>query len=62
MKMKDDYKSEFSKKIILINGASNGVWLYSAFYFLNQNANVILVCQDAVSVDNICKKIIFWTQ
>ena len=42
MKMKDNYKSEFSKKNILTNGASNGVWLYLAFYFKNQNANALL--------------------
>ena len=54
--MNESYESEFSKKNIIITGASSGVGLYSAFYFLNQNANVILVCQDAVSVDNICKK------
>ena len=50
MKMKDNYKSEFSKKNILINGASNGVWLYSAFYFLNQNANAILAFKDEKSI------------
>ena len=54
--MKENYESEFSKKNILITGASSGVGLYSAFYFLNQNANVILACQDTVSVENICKK------
>ena len=54
--MKENYESEFSKKNILITGASSGVGLYSAFYFLNQNANVILACQDTVSVKNICKK------
>ena len=54
--MKDNYESEFSKKNIIITGASSGVGLYSAFYFLNQNANVILACQDVVSVKKICKK------
>ena len=54
--MKDNYESEFSKKNIIITGASSGVGLYSAFYFLNQNANVIFACQDVVSVKKICKK------
>ena len=54
--MKDNFESEFSKKNIIITGASSGVGLYSAFYFLNQNANVILACQDVVSVKTICKK------
>ena len=34
MKMKYDYKSEFSKKNILINGASNGVWFIIRIFFL----------------------------
>ena len=54
--MKENYESEFSGKNIIITGASSGVGLCSAFYFLNQNANVILACQDYVSLDNICKK------
>ena len=54
--MKENYESEFSGKNIIITGASSGVGLCSAFYFLNQNANVILACQDDVSLDNICKK------
>ena len=54
--MKENYESEFSGKNIIITGASSGVGLCSAFYFLNQNANVILACQDYVSLENICKK------
>ena len=54
--MKENYESEFSGKNIIITGASSGVGLCSAFYFLNQNANVILACQDEVSLENICKK------
>ena len=54
--MKENYESEFSGKNIIITGASSGVGLCSAFYFLNQNANVILACQDDVSLENICKK------
>ena len=54
--MKDNYESEFSKKNIVITGASSGVGLYTAIYFLNQNANVILACQDTDSVNRICQK------
>jgi NAD(P)-dependent dehydrogenase (short-subunit alcohol dehydrogenase family) len=54
--MKDNYESEFSKKNIVITGASSGVGLYTAIYFLNQNANVILACQDTDSVKRICQK------
>ena len=52
----DNYESEFSKKNIIITGASSGVGLYSAFYFLNQNANVILACQDEISVIKLLEK------
>ena len=54
--MKDNYENEFSKKNILITGASSGVGLYSSFYFLNHNANVIMACQDAKSVKKLCQK------
>ena len=54
--MKDIYENEFSKKNILITGASSGVGLYSAFYFLNHNANVIMACQDTDSVEKLCQK------
>ena len=52
----DSYESEFSKKNVIITGASSGVGLYSAFYFLNQNANVILACQDEISVIKLLEK------
>ena len=52
--MKDNYESEFSKKNIIITGASSGVGLYTAIYFLNQNANVILACKDKDSAKKIC--------
>ena len=54
--MKDNYESEFSKKNIIITGASSGVGLYTAIYFLNQNANVILACKDIDSIKEICDK------
>ena len=53
--MKDNYESEFYRKNIVITGASSGVGLYSSFYFLNQNANVILACQDDISMKKLCK-------
>ena len=53
--MKENYENEFSGKNIIITGASSGVGLCSAFYFLNQNANVILACQDDASLGKICK-------
>ena len=53
--MKGSYENEFSGKNIIITGASSGVGLCSAFYFLNQNANVILACQDDASLGKICK-------
>ena len=51
--------NEFYNKNIVITGASSGIGLSTAFYFLNSNANLILACQDVVSVKKICKKIIF---
>ena len=51
--MQDKYSSEFSKKNIVITGASSGVGLNSAFYFLNQNASVMLICQDVASIKKI---------
>ena len=53
--MKENYENEFSRKNIIITGASSGVGLCSAFYFLNQNANVILACKDDASLGKICK-------
>jgi len=38
--------NEFFNKNIVITGASSGIGLSCAYYFLNSHANVILVCQD----------------
>ena len=54
--MKENYENEFSRKNIIITGASSGVGLYTAIYFLNQNANVILACKDIDSIKEICDK------
>ena len=52
----DNYESEFSKKNVIITGASSGIGLYASIYFLNCNANVILVCQDTKSVEIMAKE------
>ena len=54
--MEDKYESEFANKNIVITGASSGVGLYTAIYFLNHNANVILACRNDKSVKDICIK------
>ena len=52
----ENYENEFSNKNIVITGASSGIGLSAAFYFLNNNANVILACQDVESMKKICTK------
>ena len=54
--MEDKYESEFSNKNIVITGDSSGVGLYTAIYFLNHNANVILACRNDKSAKDICIK------
>ena len=54
--MKGKIETEFFNKNILITGASSGVGLYSSIYFLNNNANVIMICQDKESVEKFCKE------
>ena len=49
-------QNEFYNKNIVITGASSGIGLSTAFYFLNCNANVVLACQDVKSMEKICKK------
>jgi NAD(P)-dependent dehydrogenase (short-subunit alcohol dehydrogenase family) len=50
------YENEFYNKNIVITGASSGIGLSAAFYFLNSNAKLILACQDVASMENICKQ------
>lgn len=50
-----EYKNEFFNKNIVITGASSGIGLSAAFYFLNSKANVILSGQDEKSMKEICK-------
>ena len=50
------YENEFFNKNIVITGASSGIGLSAAFYFLNSNANLILACQDVGSMKSICKQ------
>ena len=49
-------ENEFYNKNIVITGASSGIGLSAAFYFLNSNANVILACQDVISMNKIIKE------
>ena len=49
-------ENEFFNKNIVITGASSGIGLSAAFYFLNSNANVILACQDVISMNKIIKQ------
>ena len=51
-----NHKNEFYNKNIVITGASSGIGLSAAFYFLNSGANVILACQDVKSMKDIYKK------
>ena len=48
--------NEFYNKNIVITGASSGIGLSTAFYFLNSNANVVLACQDEKSISKICNE------
>ena len=54
--MKSIYKSEFLKKKIVITGASSGIGLSTAIYFLNCGAFVIMAGRDIESMKNICQK------
>ncbi len=47
-------QNQFFNKNIVITGASSGIGLSTAFYFLNCNANLILACQDVM--EKICKE------
>ena len=47
-------QNEFFNKNIVITGASSGIGLSTAFYFLNYNANLILVCQNKDSMIKLC--------
>ena len=49
-------QNEFFNKNIVITGASSGIGLSTAFYFLNSNANVVLACQDVKTMEKICKE------
>ena len=48
--------NEFYNKNIVITGASSGIGLSCAFYFLNSDANVVLACQDVKTMEKICKE------
>lgn len=48
-------QNEFYNKNIVITGASSGIGLSCAHYFLNSNANVILGCQDEIKITKVCQ-------
>ena len=49
-------KNEFYNKNIVITGGSSGIGLSAAFYFLNNNANVIVICHDGKSTEKLFKE------
>ena len=54
--MKNQNNSEFLNKKVVITGASSGIGLSAAIYFLNCGANVIMAGRDVESMRNICQK------
>ena len=49
-------KSEFLNKNIIVTGASSGIGLSAALYFLNCGAKVILAGRDVKTLKKICEK------
>ena len=49
-------KSEFLNKNIIVTGASSGIGLSAALYFLNCGAQVILAGRDVKTMKKICEK------
>ena len=54
--MKNYNHSEFFNKKIVITGASSGIGLSAAIYFLNCGANVIMAGRDIETMKSICQK------
>ena len=54
--MKSKRNSEFFNKKIVITGASSGIGLSTAIYFLNCGAEVIMAGRDIDTMKNICQK------
>ena len=48
--------SEFLNKKLIVTGASSGIGLSVALYFLNCGAQVILVGRDISTMKSICQK------
>ena len=48
--------SEFLNKKILVTGASSGIGLSTALYFLNCGAQVIMAGRDVKTMTKICTK------
>ena len=53
--MENKKESEFLNKKIVITGASSGIGLSTAIYFLNKGAKVILAGRDSTLMEKICK-------
>jgi 3-oxoacyl-[acyl-carrier protein] reductase len=56
---KDYSYNEFFKKKIVITGASSGIGLSVALYFLNSGAKVILAGRDIKTLQKLCEKLGF---
>ena len=52
----DDEENEFLNKKIIVTGASSGIGLSVALYFLNCGAQVIMAGQDTRTMKNICEE------
>ena len=52
----DDEENEFLNKKIIVTGASSGIGLSVALYFLNCGAQVIMAGQDTQTMKNICEE------
>jgi len=49
-------KNEFFRKNVIVTGASSGIGMSVALFFLNCGANVVLAGQDVESMKEICQK------
>ena len=54
--MKSKKQSEFFNKKVVITGASSGIGLSTAIYFLNSGAEVIMAGRDVETMKNVCQK------
>ena len=54
--IEDEEINEFLNKKIIVTGASSGIGLSAALYFLNCGAQVILAGQDIQTMKKICEE------